>query len=326
MYVSDTFSFGSIIGEITNKGSNGYALLPILIDRHGVDSEEVRITNSRLKQCCKAQSAQIDRTKLGQKVKGIPKIWIKKDPANDPMYASILLQTKPYFFKYRYRETRKKYDNYVEQNKVSCLQRFGVELKDLLRSDCLTPEQQEFINNYYHYMPVTYSKSTMNMLCEYIESVDFNISSKIKAIEDSFDYTIYKHRDIAYSTEEYDAVVGYVRHVMKVFSTSAVLNDDNDDERNEEKYKDLTLGERIDAEICEYVASRDVVANILVDYFYGERPKSDKSILWDVCGKTIFKNVKRNSDNKIYFPVNDENGSIDYMGGRYELREVEING
>lgn len=326
LYISDTFSFGSIIGEITNKGSNGYALLPILIDRYGIESEEVKITNSRLKQCCKAQSAQIDRTKLGQKVKGIPKIWIKKDTANDPIYSSILLQTKPYFFKYRYRETRKKYDNYVEQNKASCLQRFGVELKDLLKSDSATPEQQEFIANYYHYMPVTYSKSTMNMLCEYIENVDFDISSKIKTIEDSFDYTIYKRRDIAYSTEEYDAVIGYVKHVMKVFSTSAVLNDDSDDERNEEKYKDLTLGERIDTETCEYAASRDVVANILVDYFYGERPKSDKSILWDVCGKTIFKNVKRNSNNKIYFPVNDENGSIEYMGGRYELREVEING
>jgi hypothetical protein len=72
LYKADTFSFGSIIGSITNKGSNAYALLPLLEVEYGKNSDEYRITASRLKQCCKAQSAQIDKAKIGKEVKGIP--------------------------------------------------------------------------------------------------------------------------------------------------------------------------------------------------------------------------------------------------------------
>ena len=60
LYKADIFSFGSIIGNITNKSSSAYALLPTIEERYGKDSEEYKILNSRLQQCCKAQSMQID--------------------------------------------------------------------------------------------------------------------------------------------------------------------------------------------------------------------------------------------------------------------------
>lgn len=60
LYKSDTFGFGSIIGSITNKSSIAYAMLPNIERDYGKDSEEYKLTVSRLQQCCKAQSAQID--------------------------------------------------------------------------------------------------------------------------------------------------------------------------------------------------------------------------------------------------------------------------
>ena len=56
LYRSDIFGFGSKIGSITNKSSSAYALLPNLPE----GSEEYKLTHSRLVQCCKAQSCQID--------------------------------------------------------------------------------------------------------------------------------------------------------------------------------------------------------------------------------------------------------------------------
>lgn len=56
----DKFGMGSIIGQITNKGASAYALLPLLKEKYGEDSKEYQITLTRLKQTCKAQSAQID--------------------------------------------------------------------------------------------------------------------------------------------------------------------------------------------------------------------------------------------------------------------------
>ena len=60
LYKADVFSFGSIIGNITNKSSSAYALLPLIEKRYGKDSDEYIMLNKRIQQCCKAQSAQID--------------------------------------------------------------------------------------------------------------------------------------------------------------------------------------------------------------------------------------------------------------------------
>lgn len=60
LFKADLFSFGSAIGSITNKGTNAYALLPLIEAEYGADSEEYRILFSRLQQCCVAQSKQID--------------------------------------------------------------------------------------------------------------------------------------------------------------------------------------------------------------------------------------------------------------------------
>lgn len=60
LFKSDTFSFGSIIGSITNKGSSGYALLADIESVYGKNSIEYITTLNRLKMSCKLQSAQID--------------------------------------------------------------------------------------------------------------------------------------------------------------------------------------------------------------------------------------------------------------------------
>lgn len=60
LFNADKFSFGSAIGSITNKGTNAYALLPVIEKKYGRESEEYRILLSRLQQCCVAQSKQID--------------------------------------------------------------------------------------------------------------------------------------------------------------------------------------------------------------------------------------------------------------------------
>lgn len=61
LFNSDLFGFGSIIGSITNKSSDMYAMLPVMEEKYGKDSEEVKLIESRLKQCCAAQSRQIDQ-------------------------------------------------------------------------------------------------------------------------------------------------------------------------------------------------------------------------------------------------------------------------
>ncbi|MEX0596823.1 MAG: hypothetical protein WD512_10000, partial [Candidatus Paceibacterota bacterium] len=80
LYNADLFSFDSIIGGLTNKSTSGYALL----SEYGQNTEEYKETLKRIQTITKAQSAQIDKTKIGKEVKGIVKKWINyQQPPKD---------------------------------------------------------------------------------------------------------------------------------------------------------------------------------------------------------------------------------------------------
>ena len=63
---------------------------------------------------------------------------------------------------------------------------------DLEKLERKTKEQKEFIDNFYEFCPVLIRDSPMNLLCKYIESINFGISQKTKVDAELFDYEIYK--------------------------------------------------------------------------------------------------------------------------------------
>ena len=344
LYESDKFSFGSIIGSITNKSSNAYALLPNIELEYGKDSKEYKITESRLQQCCKAQSAQIDKAKIGKAVKGIPSIWvdfqkpkIDKDTkevldtdeewANKQFYNSILLNKYPYFFKYRYKEAKKKYDRYVDENEMTCHQKFKMSINTLMNLSRKTPEQKEFVENYYKYMPLTYSDSSMNLLCRYIESINFDISQKIKSVDNDEIVNIYKNNDFQFDQNQYDQVINVLKYHIKGKQFDQMIPEDEDESKfdNEtiEEYK--ADDDSLESKINKICSNPYTVVNYLIRYFYEDKISANKDILWSTYGKYIFNNVKRNSNNKVMFPMPDEKGDIKYMGKKYSLKEVEIH-
>ena len=345
LYKADTFSFGSIIGQITNKSSNAYALLPNLELQYGKDSKEYQLTESRLKQCCKAQSAQIDKAKIGKPVKGIPSVWTTKQEIKidkntgkllEPevvakrkiFYNSILLNKHPYFFKYRYKESKKKYDRYVDECEMTCHQKFKMSVKSLKNLKRKTPEQIEFIENYYIYMPLTYSDSSMNLVCRYIEGVNFDISQKIKSTDNDTIVDIYKNPNVCYTLDQRDKIIAILKSYIKGKHFDQMIPDDKDE--NEGKYDADAIQEyQIDNDslinkmksVCK---NPYIVVNCLIDYFYKEKLSANKDILWNTYGKYIFNNVKLNTKDKIVFPIPDNDGNIKYMGKKYSLKEVEL--
>ena len=60
LFNADKFTFGSIIGAITNKSTTGHAMLTHLKDTYGIESREYTTVLDRIKMCTKLQSAQID--------------------------------------------------------------------------------------------------------------------------------------------------------------------------------------------------------------------------------------------------------------------------
>jgi hypothetical protein len=344
LYNADTFSFGSIIGSITNKSSNGYALLPNIEKQFGIDSEEYKLTLSRLKQCCKAQSAQIDKAKIGKEVKGIPKLWIYKQEIKmdenkkflesedivkeKKFYNSILLNKYPYFFKYLYKDAKKKYNRYCEENEITCHQKFKMSFKKLRELERLSLEQKEFIEDYYKYMPLTQSDSPMNLLCRYIESINFEISQKTKIVENKDIIKYYQNDAHPYSEEQYDNIIKvFKNHISGIQYDKLLPNDNDEDSRFDEdtireyKVDNDTLEKNIN-KVCSDVY---LVTNVLLTYFYKVKPSVNKDILWSTYGKYIYKNIKEKSLTKSLFPFPDKKGDIEYLGTKFALKEISID-
>ena len=346
LYESDKFGFGSIIGSITNKSSSGYAKIANIKEQFGEDSEEYKLMKSRLQQCCKAQSAQIDKTKIGQAVKGIPDVWIQRnkievndngevtdeDAHQKMLYNNTLLDKYPYFFKYVYADTNKEYKDYLDKYNVISKQKYRMDFHELLSLKRKTPEQQKFIDNFYEFCPVIISNSSMNLLCKYIEGINFNISQRTKVDAESFDYNIYKNDGYDYD-EYYDKVKDVVRTFMKeqkfAIITTEIEEDDADEYNSYEKEILFDFsGEDLFRRLEMINQNPYIILNCLVDYFYEERPKSNKDVLWNAYGRYIYRNIKHNLGKKTaLFPMpcgDKENSDLEYLGYKYKLQEVNL--
>lgn len=343
LYKSDTFSFGSIIGSITNKSSIGYAKLPLIEKEFGKNSQEYQLIKSRLQQCCKAQSAQIDKAKIGQEVKGIPKVWTKRNKIKKKrngektgkhllrniLYNNTLLDRYPYFFRYVYKETNKKYKKYLDEYNVICKQKYKMDFRELEKLERTTKEQKDFISNFYEFCPVLISNSPMNLLCEYIESINFNISQKTKIDAELFDYNIYKRNDYKYN-EFYEDVVsslkGFLSEQKNIIVSSSINVENEEVENNEMTLNNVSnnLFERLN----KINSNPYIIVNCLVDYFYKERSKSNKDLLWMTYGKYIYKNIVNNSKSTTtLFPMpcpDGIKGDLQYLGYNYKLQEVKL--
>lgn len=325
---ADRFSFGGIIGSITNKGSNAYALQPNLEDRYGADSEEVALIVSRLRQCCKAQAGQIDKTKIGQEVKGIPDAWVRfqritEDDSPEEVrrkeFANrTLINRPPYFFRYRYRDNKRNYDVYRRQKITDCANRFGADLDDVLERADKTPEEQVFVDNYYEYMPCTWSDSPMNLLCRHLESVKFNISQRVRAQDFDDGYLLYKNPSHPCPEERKEQIVSTLRSWLK----TAAMRVPNS--AHGVMLRDGCICPPLDAELGKITSDRYEIVNALVDYYYVESPNSSKKLLWEVYGKYLFNNVCLNTAEKPLFPMPCPDGEVLYMGKRYTVEEVDI--
>lgn len=345
LYNSDKFSFGSIIGSITNKSSNGYAILPSIKDEFGEYSQEYKLVKSRLQQCCKAQSAQIDKAKIGRAVKGIPSVWVKyiKLPKDEKklakcrrlkrkrLYNNTLLDKYPYFFRYVYKETNKKYKQYLEEYNITCKQKYKMSLSELEVLHRKTKDQSDFIDNFYNHSPVVQSNNSMNLLCKHIEGINFDISNHTKIVANDEIFELYKDNNIEY-IDYYNEIIESLKEYMKDKAfTRQAFNSEEDDtkEYDDEKFIEFTIdSDNMYDCLSRKCSNPKIVLNCLIDYFYKERPSSNKDLLWSSYGKLIYKNLLKNTDDKeVLFPIpakQGENIDIEYLGYGYALKEVRL--
>ena len=327
LYVADTFSFNSIIGSLTNKSTTGYALLA----KFDEGTPEHNLLLKRIKTITKAQSAQIDKTKIGMTVKGIVTKWVKyQSPVENEsederlereLNNRILMDKHPYFFKNLYSRTGKDYKEYIKKQEMLCLQLLDVTLDELLNKSELTEDEQRFVTNFERYSPIIDSDCVMNKLCKHIESVDFNIRSLLKNESEDDYYKIFVDNldgldDLVYKKlkNEYE---NYMTSVRSLLSNNSDDNDKGDFTNVKLKQKELS---RSLFEICSN--SLELV-KYMTRLFFIDKPNSNKDLYWELVGDYIVKDLVSKVQT-VNVPVVDLNGEINYLNEKYTIKEVDL--
>lgn len=334
LYNADLHSFGSEIGQITNKSTSGYALLPLFDE----DSKEYEITMRRIKMCTKLQSAQIDKAKIGRQVKSIPKIWMKynrvleedspEQKQEKELLNRTLLNKHPYFFTYLYKGTKKKYKQFYNNQDVTCRQKFGISLNELRKLDRKTPDQITFLSDFHKYSPVIDSDCTMNKICKYIESIDFGIRGIIKQeTSNDFHKRLMRNEDFVID----DSIYNKIKNAHKDFKeTSLSLAATTSDEKSvKSDFDDILISNinttysKLEESLNKISSNTYEIVDYLIHMFYVDKTDSNKEVLWKIYGEYIYENVKRKFG-KVIVPVPSENGDIEYLGKKYTLKEVVL--
>ncbi len=333
LYNADLFSFGSIIGQITNRSTIGFALLPYFDE----GSKEYETIMKRIQMCTKLQSAQIDKAKIGREVKGIPKPWSQYQKVYEEetqetkelksFQNSILMDKHPYFFTYAYKNTKRKYNQHVKRYNITCKQKFGMTLDELKSLNRKTVEQKEFLKTFYHFSPVIESNCVMNRICKHIESIDFGIKKMVKADNDQNHVQKLMSRNLEdISKYTYQKVVEVYEEYKKTVSRkSSMVSKPDKGGFDDETYTSILYHyNQFEKRLFEVSQDIQEIVDCLIYMFYIENPKSNKDVLWNIFGDYIYENIL-NKVEHYFVPAEDQNGEIDYLGTKYSLKKVVNN-
>ena len=316
---SNKDGFGDEIGSTTNK-------ITSMIDisfSFCKDSEEYKELQYRIICGQNYQQNAIDKMK-GILCKKMPKEWYNyhsaKNSNNKDLNLRILADKKPYFFIYNYPHEMKKYKRYIENSNKNCLMRFGMTVEELKDKLIKTKEEKTFLKYYNMRMPVFLNKSTMNRICWKIEQ-EFN-EYKNTIINIPFNYSILMN-DCGYAEINFEKIKNVYNDYLNITKQYMISSYGKIDE-DERVATRNAFKEDFRRRVYEICSDEDEICNIIVELCY--KNNHSKQFVWDICGKTIIKNLLKKNNYTIQYPILDDSGNIEFGGEKFSLYTKILNG
>lgn len=324
---SNKAGFGSKIGSITNKITQ----MTSLMANYTPNSKEYETLRYRT-QCGQAlQQREIDKAK-GILPIPMPKEWyqyganiIKSDDSEEIQEKKAFNQTicankKPYFFMYNYDTERINYQKFIEEVNSKSIGLYGISFEDMLKMDNLSEDAAKFVKYCSAKCPIDMSPSTMNRICRKIEE-EFDENFSCEELE--FDYSIYKSKNNV-KRSSYAEIKGLCEHYLMNLKTLNSRKINNEEERKillEDKDR---LLETLIEDMTSICPNEESLCDILLDICY--TGKMSKTIVWDVCGTQIIKNMLEKHDNTLIYPEKSENADFCCCGTKFSNKTIRIGG
>ena len=332
LYKADLLAFGSEIGSITNKSTSMYAMLPMYDPQSPQYAElERRLIMTRV-----AQGNAIDKAK-GVQTKQFPQHWANyqriEDSDSDEVkrkkefFNSILVEKKPYFFKYLYKDSRSAYNKFLREEE-SYRQIYGIDLDEIKgkNESELTEKEKYYLASINYRNPLIESDCEMNRICRYIESVDFDI--KRFNSDKPYDYKIYMNDSIEKNMALYNSVKKAVKDFFRFLKEDISMSDYSSSLKYlpEEERKLMNKYDLFKDTMTGICSNSSELVNYLVEIFYVDLKSSNKDILWRTFGKVMFYNVYNKSSKKVLIPQIEDDGEYEYLFDSYNILEVDLIG
>lgn len=234
----------------------------------------------------------------------------------------ILADKKPYFMRYIYPDLMSKYNTYIKNTEKKCMREFRKTISELFSEDPndLSEREAEFIKSYNNRMPVGTNSCVMNIICKKIESQFDGYFSKSRPSA-QFDYSIMKSGN-EYTTTQYRSIQKLYEQYLRKQKDLSQFNKKEKFDEDEMITKKAMLIHDFKSECFKICSNESQLCDVIIDVCYSK--ESSKQFCWDICGDVIIKNLLCNNDNKIIYPILDDDGSIEFGGKRFSLKTKEI--
>lgn len=319
LYNFDAFAYNTKIGYITNCSTTLYEMQH-LYKEGSVEFAEIE---KRLKLCRKAQGMEIDKAKIGTKVPSLPQKWVKRQTPNGDekidFENSLVIEKRPYFMRYLYGHYNQEYKNHLADFDRYSMVMYGVKFHDISDEQKNTDEYKELCEYYNRRCPLLETDGLMNRMCRYMETE----LAKIKSVTRNLDTKeAYKILSTAYGLDRNRLQQMDELYKQYINFKKAKMLSQSEFSTYEQFYKYLRQ------KAVEYISNdKEELANLAVELCYNTKSHK-KEFCWDVFGNWIVYNIMKameyNGDEVVKIPILSENGSLEYLGEKYEIRSFNF--
>jgi hypothetical protein len=256
--------------------------------------------------------------------------WINPDKSNElftkeeiEFNNKILIEKRPYFMKYLYPKYKTQYNEHKNSYDYLCYRRFGIHIDELINLGHKSEEQINLVNNYNRFNPFLETDCVMNNICRYMEEEIKEVKINANKASPDYIFDIIFNKNIEITESQIKEMEKVYKSYKKNKSKSNNISNDNIDYDNQNN--NVLQKETLQSLNFDYI-SDDIqrLANLAVYVNYYLYPKSPKNFCWDLFGEGIILNIYDNSNKVFTLPLFNNNGSIEYMGKKYENKEVNI--
>lgn len=329
---SNLNGFGNAVGSITNIATSMYDVMSTF-DKSSVEYKEL---DFRLKTMQKFQQDEIDRIK-GIVAKPPLKEWydIKSNYINidkntgeildneetvktKEFNSRICASKKPYFFIYIYKNSMKEYKKFIEATNSNCRYRFRCSVDELKAKDYKTKEEIDFLNQYKKLQPFSTGNCIVNKIAWKVEDEFEDMYNRKDTKYDKYEF----YTDKSYNFEITPAIKRKIVNVYKEYLADCkrvVSIDNKEDSITSRDNKFEVYLNKLQAIISNEIE----LTNILIDMAYNSKLIA-RNFVWKMSGNQIIKNMLKNNDYLINYPIKDDKGDIIYSGDKFTMKELKI--